>query len=123
MPNGVALPSIQHALPSRTARTERLLARPPGADEDQQMEMPLGKGAQILLQPLIGRQMQHLMRLSPAAFFRGRHGVSPAVVRDAWKGRIRALQGDSFSFRLLDLPHGSRDLKWTFRRKHKSRFF
>ena len=29
MPKGVALPSIQQALPSSTARTERLLARPP----------------------------------------------------------------------------------------------
>ena len=66
MPNGVALPSIQHALPSMTARTDLLFARPPVADEDQQVEMPLGKGAEIAFQPVVAGEVHHLVGLSPA---------------------------------------------------------
>ena len=43
--------------------------------------MSLRKRPQILLQPLVGRQVQHLVRLIPAACFPHRHGVSPAVAR------------------------------------------
>ena len=57
------------------------LGQAPGADQDQEVEMPLRKRAQILLQPLVGRQVQHLVRLIPAAFFPHGHGVSPAVAR------------------------------------------
>ena len=48
--------------------------------------MPLRKRPQILLQPLVGRQVQHLVRLVPAAFFPHGHGVSPAVVRAPGRG-------------------------------------
>jgi hypothetical protein len=41
--------------------------------------MPLRKRAQILLQPLVGGEVQHLVRLIPAVFFPHGHGVSPAV--------------------------------------------
>jgi hypothetical protein len=43
--------------------------------------MPLRKRAQILLQPLVGGEVQHLVRLIPAVFFPHGHSVSPAVVR------------------------------------------
>ena len=32
------------------------------------MEMPPGEGTQILLEPVIARQMEHFVGLSPAAF-------------------------------------------------------
>ena len=81
MPKGVALPSIQHALPSSTARTERLLARPPAPTRISRWKCPCGERPEILLQPLVGRQVQHLVRLIAAAFLPRGHGVTPAVVR------------------------------------------
>jgi hypothetical protein len=42
--------------------------------------MPLRKSAEILVQPLVGGQTQHLMRLSVACFPH-RHGIPPAVVQ------------------------------------------
>ena len=56
------------------------LGQPPGADEDQQVEMPLGEGAEIRLQPVVARQVEDFMGLSPAAFLGGRHGSSNAVL-------------------------------------------
>ena len=44
MPNGVALPSIQHALPSQHRSHGAALGQAPGTDEDQEMEVPLGEG-------------------------------------------------------------------------------
>ena len=76
MPNGVALPSIQHALPPSAARTERLLARPPAPTRISRWKCPCGEGAQIRFQPVVGRQMQHLVRLS--VLEAGRHGVFSA---------------------------------------------
>src|SRR5262245_57032575 len=43
MPNGVALPSIQHAFPSNTARTERLLASPPAPTGTSRWRCPAAK--------------------------------------------------------------------------------
>ena len=61
MPNGVALPSIQQASPSpSTARTERLLAAT-GTDQDHEMEVPLGEAREVLVQPFVGREPQHLV--------------------------------------------------------------
>ena len=90
---GVALDPARLAVQHRPDRPA--LGQPAGPDQDQQVEMPLGKGAEILLQPLVGGQMQHLVGLSPAAFFRGRHG-DLRCRSGAGKGRIRALQGDPF---------------------------
>ena len=76
---GVALDpaglAVEHG-PHRAA-----LGQPAGADQDQQVEVPLGEGPEILLQPLVGRQVEHLVRLVVAAFLPRGHGVSPAVLR------------------------------------------
>ena len=45
MPNGVALPSIQHPLPFEDRPHRAALGQAAGTHQDQQMEMPLGKGA------------------------------------------------------------------------------
>src|SRR5438105_1254416 len=45
MPKGVALPSIQQALPSRTDRTERLLASPPAPTRTRRWKWPWAKAA------------------------------------------------------------------------------
>ena len=66
MPKGVALPSIQHAVPLRTARTDRLLANPPAPTRISRWKCPWAK-AQVLFEPVVGGQMQHLMRLSPVS--------------------------------------------------------
>ena len=84
--------AVEHG-PHRAA-----LGQPARADEDQKMEMPLGKSPEILIKPLVGRQMQHLMGLSPVAFFRGRHGVAPAVVRVP--GRAESVPSKATHFHL-----------------------
>ena len=61
MPNGVALPSIQHALPSRARPEQTTLGQSPGADEDHEVEVPLGKRTQVLTEALVGRESQHLV--------------------------------------------------------------
>ena len=38
------------------------LGQPPGADEDHEMEVPLCEGAQVLVEPFVGRESQHLVR-------------------------------------------------------------
>ncbi len=55
------------------------LGQAPGTDEDQQVEVPLGEGAEILLQPVVARQVEHFVRLSAAVCFGGRHGNSRAI--------------------------------------------
>ena len=74
---GVALDPAGFAVQYRPHRAA--LGQPPGANEDQQMEVPLGEGAEILLQPLVGGQMQDFVGLVPSAFPLYGHGVSPAV--------------------------------------------
>ena len=37
------------------------LGQPPGTDEDQRWKCPWAKAPQILLQPLVGRKLQHLV--------------------------------------------------------------
>ena len=64
MPKGVALPSIQHALPLEHRPHRAALGQAAGADQDQQPEMPLGERPQIRLQPVVGRQMQHFVWVS-----------------------------------------------------------
>ena len=44
------------------------------------MKVPQAEGLQVLLQPLVGRELEDLVGVSPAMFFHGRHGVAPAVV-------------------------------------------
>ena len=59
---GVALdpaPAAGERRPHRPA-----LGQAAGPDQDQQVEMPLGKSPQIRLQPVVGRKMQHLVRFS-----------------------------------------------------------
>jgi hypothetical protein len=79
---GVALDparfSAEHG-PRRAA-----LGQAAGAHQHEQMEMPLGEGPQILLQPLVGGDVQRLVRLAVAALSlgTGRHGGSPA---NAWE--------------------------------------
>ena len=63
------------------------------------MEIPLGEGREILLQPLVRPQMQNLVGLYPAASCGGRHGVS-SLLRPS-----QLLQAAAFTFRLLDLSH------------------
>ena len=63
---GVALDPARLAVEDGPHRAA--LGQPPGADEDQQAEMPLGEGAQIGFQPVIRRQAQHLVGVSLAAF-------------------------------------------------------
>ena len=46
------------------------------------MEVPLGEGAEILLQPVVARQMEHFVGLSPVAFFGGRHSSSKTTFFD-----------------------------------------
>jgi hypothetical protein len=45
MPKGVALPSIQQALPSSTDRTERLLASPPEPTRIRRWKCPWAKAS------------------------------------------------------------------------------
>ena len=84
MPNGVALPSIQQPLAAQRRPHRAALGQAAGADQDQQAEMPLGKRGQIRLQPVVGRDMQHLVgvpglrrgawfRQAAGAFLGGRH--------------------------------------------------
>ena len=54
------------------------LGQAAGTDEDQQVEMPLGEGAEILLQPVIARQMKYFVGVSAVAFS-GWHGNSKAI--------------------------------------------
>ena len=86
------------------------------------MEVPLGEGPQVLFQPLVGRQMQHLMRLTLAAFLFRRAWRLSGGCPNARKGRIPALQGDPVSFRLLDLPHLNAGFQGFFRHTHEYRF-
>ena len=37
------------------------LGQPPGADQDHEMEVPLCEGPQVLVQPFVGREPQHLV--------------------------------------------------------------
>ena len=74
---GVALDPARLAVERRPHRAA--LGQPAGADEDQQVEMPLGEGTQIRLQPVVGRQMQHLVGVSLAAFLVAGIGSSKAV--------------------------------------------
>ena len=62
MPNGVALPSIQQASPSPSTAHGAALGQPPGTDQDHEMEVPLGEGPQVLVQPFVGREPEHLVR-------------------------------------------------------------
>ena len=71
------------------------------------MEVPFGEGAEILLQPLVGREVEHLVGMSPAMSFRGRHGVAPVVVPTRGGSdpcRPGPSKGTLPEFRLLDLP-------------------
>ena len=76
---GVALDPAA-AWPSSAARTERLLARPPEPTRISRPKCPWAKAAQIRLQPVVGRQMQHLV------------GV-PGLGRRAGSGRLRDVSG------------------------------
>ena len=55
------------------------LGEAPGPDQDQEVEVPLGEGPEILLQPVVGRDMQSLLGVSATAFGLGRHDSSPPV--------------------------------------------
>ena len=82
---GVALDpaglAVEHG-PHRPA-----LGQPAGPTRISRWKCPWAKAPQILLQPLVGRQMQHLVRLVLAAFLLRGHGVSPAVLRAPARAR------------------------------------
>ena len=57
---GVALDPAGLAVAEHRARSDS--GQPPGTDQDHEMEVPLGEGAQVLVQPFVGRESQHLVR-------------------------------------------------------------
>ena len=77
---GVALDPAGFAVEDGPDRTT--LGESPGPDEDQQVEMPLGEAREIRFQPVIARQLEHFVGLSPVAFLGGR------------RARWMATQGD-----------------------------
>ena len=99
---GVALDparlAVEHG-PHRAA-----LGQAPGADQDQQVEMPLGEGPEILLQPVVGREMQHLVRgvLRRRLVLAGMAHLPQSPRLGSRLGRSKAIVSE---FRLLDLPH------------------
>ena len=57
---GVALDPARLAVAEHRAHGAAL-GQPPGADQDHEMEVPLGEGPQVLVQPFVGRKPQHLV--------------------------------------------------------------
>src|SRR5262249_17828945 len=74
------------------------LGQSPGADQDQERELPGGEGPEIRLQPVIGRDLECLLGASPMALGPGRHG--PYLPVTQFPKRLG--QGDSIWLRLLD---------------------
>src|SRR5262249_9739194 len=76
---GVALDPAGFAVedgPDRAA-----LGQSPGPDQDQEMEVPLGEGPEIFLQPVVSRDVEGFLRISPTAVGLGRHVYLPQSVK------------------------------------------
>ena len=58
---GVALDPARLAVAEHRAHGAAL-GQPPGTDQDHEMEVPLCEGAQVLVQPFVGREPEHLVR-------------------------------------------------------------
>jgi hypothetical protein len=67
------------------------LGQSPGPDQDQEMEVPLGEGPEIFLQPVVSREVVGLLGISPTALGPGRHVYLPQSPRLLQTGCIKAM--------------------------------
>src|SRR5262249_46329720 len=83
-PEGGGIPLDPAGLAVEDRPDGAALGQSPGSDQDQKMEVPLGERPKVLLQPLVGRDVEGFLRVYSSAFGLGRHASSPPITSTCW---------------------------------------